>query len=161
MSDVVIGKGKLSGKGLYAARNFKKGEVVKRWNLKELSQAQFNALPESEYMFVHSFWGKMYLFSEPSRYINHSVNPNVVSNFEKKADYAARSIKKGEAITTNATMEVLYELETFIKAQERESITNFKRLKGGYRNATASYRLPNGTLKKVKLQRIKGNWHIL
>ncbi|MFO0971068.1 MAG: DUF4440 domain-containing protein [Candidatus Saccharimonadales bacterium] len=119
MSDVYIGKGKLAGKGVYAARDFKKGEPVKEWNLKELSQADFDTLPKSEHMFVHSFWGKMWLFPEPSRYTNHSANPSVVSDFEKQCDYAARPIKKGEMITVNATDEIKFELQTFLKAYEQ------------------------------------------
>ena len=94
MAEVVIGQGKLAGKGVYANRDFKVGEQIKEWNLKELSQAEFDMLPKSEHMFVHSFWGKMYLFSEPSRYINHSANPNTRSDFIKMADFATRDIKR-------------------------------------------------------------------
>lgn len=119
LSDVYIGKGKLAGKGVYAGRDFKKGELVKEWNLKELSQDDFDALPSREHMFVHSFWGKMWLFPEPSRYTNHSPNPTVVSDFEKMCDYAARDIKKDEMITVNATDEIKYELKTFLDAYEK------------------------------------------
>lgn len=118
MSNVFIGDGKLATKGVYAARDFEEGELVKEWNLKELSQADFDALPKSEHMFVHSFWGKMWLFPEPSRYTNHSANPSVISNYEGMCDYAARDIKKGEMITVNATDEVGYELKTFLQAYE-------------------------------------------
>jgi len=119
MPDVIIGKGKLAGKGLYASRDFKEGELVKQWNLKELTQDDFDALPQNEQKFVHSFWGKMYLFPEPSRYTNHSANPTVQSDFKKMSDYAIRPIKKGEVITVNATEEVKYELKTFLEAYEK------------------------------------------
>lgn len=119
MGDVVIGKGKLAGKGVYAARDFKEGELVKPWNLRELTQEEFDALPKNEHMFVHSFNGKIYLFPEPSRYTNHSANPSATSDFEKQCDYAARDIKKGEMITINATEEVKYELKTFMQAYEK------------------------------------------
>lgn len=119
MSNVTIGKGKLAGRGVYAARDFMKGELVKPWNLKEITQAEFDALPKTEHMFVHSFWGKMYLFPEPSRYTNHSADPTVVSDFEKMCDYAARDIKNGEMITVNATDEVKYELKTYLEAYEK------------------------------------------
>lgn len=115
MSSLIIG----AGKGVYAGRDYKKGELVKSWNLTELTQADFDALPKSEQMFVHSFWGKMWLFPEPSRYTNHSANPTVVSDFEKMCDYAARPIKNGEMITVNATDEIKYELKTFLKAYEQ------------------------------------------
>lgn len=160
MTDVVIGKGKLAGKGVYAARDFKKGELVKPWNLKELSQAEFNALPTSEHMFVHSFWGKMYLFPEPSRYTNHSANPTVVSDFDKMCDYAIRDIKKGEMITINATDEVKFELKTFVDSYENTKVSNFKREKGGYRNAVVSYSVGQKK-KRLTLKRINGNWRIV
>ncbi len=158
--DVFIGKGRLAGKGVYAARNFDKGEIVKYWNLKELSQEEFDALPKTEHMFVHSFWGKMYLFPEPSRYTNHSSNPNTVPDFDKMCDFAARPIKKSEMITNNATLEVQTELETFIPTHEKTKVSNFKWLKGGYRNAVVCYLLPDGRKKTLMLKRVAGNWRI-
>lgn len=139
---VYIGKGKLAGKGVYAARDFKKGEVVKLYDLKSLTQTAFDALPKSEHKFVHTFWGKMYLFPEPSRYTNHSANPNTRSDLKKMCDIAVRPIKKGEMITTNAKIEVKAELETFIEVYETsKKVLDFTVLKGGYRNATVSYSL--------------------
>lgn len=160
MSDVVIGKGKLAGRGVYAARDFKKGEVVKHWNLKELSQAEFDQLPKSEHMFVHSFWDKIYLFPEPSRYTNHSPDPNTYSDFEKQCDYAACPIKEGEMITSNSRVEVGFELASFIEVYEGAAITDFKWLKGAYRNATVEYSLSNGAKKILVLKRSMGKWRI-
>lgn len=160
MSDVAIGKGQLAGKGVYAARNFVEGEQVMSWNLKKLTQAEFNALPKSEHMFVHSFWGKMYLFPEPSRYTNHCANPNTKPDLLKMCDYAIRGIKKGEMITTNATLEVRNELETFIETIESAKIKSFKWLKGGYRNAICTYEVRDFK-KRLNLKRINGNWQIL
>ena len=114
MADVYIGKGKLAGKGVYAGRDYSKGELIKPWNLKELTQDEFDALPKNEHMFTHSFNGKIYLFPEPSRYTNHSASPNAVSDYEKQCDYALRDIKKDEMITINATDEIKYELKTFL-----------------------------------------------
>lgn len=161
MADVYIGKGKLAGKGLYAARDFKKGELIKHWDLRPLTQAEFDALPKSEHMFVHTFKDKLYLFPEPSRYTNHSATPTVYSDFIKQCDYAIRPIKKGEPITINANLEVRYELETFIAARQKYKISGFEWLKGGYRNALVRYRLSNGQQKTLKLKRIDGNWQIL
>ena len=161
MKDVVIGKGKLAGKGVYAARDFKKGELVELYNLKALTQNEFDSIPKNEQMFVHSFWGKMYLFPEPSRYINHSANPNTILDLNKMCDYAIRPIKKGEMITTNATQEVRNELETFVESYEKTKPTNFRWLSGGYRNAVVRYSLPNNKSKILKLQRNKGNWIVL
>lgn len=159
--DIVIGKGKLAGKGLYAGRDFEEGELVKKWNLKPLTQADFDSLPKSEHMFVHTFDGKLFLFPEPSRYTNHSANPTVRSSFEKQCDYAIKPIKKGEPITINSNLEVRHELETFVSVYEKAAITDFERLSGGYRNAVVRYKLPNDKKKTLRLKRINGNWRIL
>ncbi len=164
MDDVYIAKGKLAGKGVYAARDFESGEIVKYYNLRPLTQAEFDQLPTEEHMFVHSFFGKMYLFPEPSRYTNHSPTPNTRADLERMCDIAILPIKRGEMITTNATKEVENELRTFIEALEHQKVLNFQRINGGYRNATCSYSVErdNEKLEKtVKLKRIRGNWHIV
>ena len=161
MEDIVIGKGKLASKGVYAARDFRQGELVKFYNLKPLSQAEFDALPKSEQMFVHTFWAKMYLFPEPSRYTNHSASPNTYSDLQKMCDYASRLIKKGEMITTNARLEVQAELTTFLEVYEKASIMHFEWLKGAYRNAVVSYRLADNLSKTITLRRIRGNWRVI
>lgn len=161
MGDLYIGKGKLAGKGVHAARNFKKGELVSNWNLKPLTQADFNELPKSEHMFVHTFGGKLFLFPEPSRYTNHSANPTVESDFEKQCDYAICDIKKGEPITINANLEIQNELETFLAVHEKSEIRDFEWLKGSYRNAVVRYKTPNGEKKTLSMKRVRGNWHIL
>jgi len=119
MSDVTIGKGKLAGKGVYAARDFKKGELVVAYNLKELTQAEFDALPDGEGEWTHSFWGKSYLFPKPARYVNHNDNPSTFPDLERMGDYALRDIKKGEAITINDRIELQHELDTFLEAYEK------------------------------------------
>jgi hypothetical protein len=75
-------------------------------------------------------------------------------------DIAIKPIKKGDMITTNATVEVQKELKTFIEALEGMEIQDFKQLKGGYRNAVISYLLPNQKLKTLTLKRMDGNWRI-
>lgn len=160
MSDVYIGKGKLFGKGVYAARDFQPGEVVKYYHLKKITAADYEKLPPVERRCIHTFWGEMYLFPEPSRYTNHSANPNTISDLERMCDIAVRPIKKGEMITTNATQETLNELRTFFEHLENQSLIDFKRIQGGYRNAIVAYRLKNGIQKTAKLKRIDGNWKI-
>ena len=101
--DVVIGKGNLAGKGVYDNRDFKKGEVVIKYNLKPLTEKEFENLPESEKMFTHTHWGTIHLYSEPERYVNHSDNPNIYQDLINQCDIALRDIKKGEEITGDAT----------------------------------------------------------
>ena len=160
MDSVFIGKGKMAGKGVYAARDFNKGELVKVYNLTLLTQTMYDALPENERMFVHSFWGKMYLFPEPSRYTNHSATPNTYSDVNQMCDYASRFIPQGEMITTNATIEVRKELETFVQALEGSSVSDFEWYRGGYRNARVRYTM-NNKVKDLRLKRQAGNWRIV
>jgi len=105
MKDVTIGRGNLAGKGVYANRDFKKGEVVIRYNLKTLTEEEFENLSESEQMFTHIRQGVTYLYSEPERYVNHSDNPNTEQDFNNDCDVALRNIPRGERITTDATKE--------------------------------------------------------
>lgn len=103
MNDVVIGKGNLAGKGVYANRDFKKDEVVIKYNLKPLTSEEYKNLPKNEKMFTHTHWGVRNLYSEPERFVNHSSNPNTYQDLVEQCDIALCDIKKGEAITGNAT----------------------------------------------------------
>ena len=103
MNDVTIGKGNLEGKGVYAARDFKKDEVVVKYNLKPLTKQELENLPQSEKQFTHTHKEIVYLYSEPERYINHSDNPNTYQDLENFCDVASHDIVKGEMITTDAT----------------------------------------------------------
>jgi ketosteroid isomerase-like protein len=119
ISDVIIGQGKLAGKGVYAARDFKEGELVVPYNLRALTQAEFDALPDGEWEWTHSFWGRIYLFPEPARYVNSATDPSTYPDLERRGDYALRDIRKGEAITIDDRIELRHELETFLEAYER------------------------------------------
>ena len=103
MSDVIIGKGNLAGRGVYAERNFKKGDIVIQYDLTLLTDEAYKNLSESERMFTHSHYGVTYLYSEPERYVNHSENPNTCKDLKKRCDVALHGIKRGEEITTDAT----------------------------------------------------------
>lgn len=51
INNVIIGKGNLWGKGVYANRDFKKGEVVIQYNLKLLTEKEYESLSEREKTF--------------------------------------------------------------------------------------------------------------
>jgi catechol 2,3-dioxygenase-like lactoylglutathione lyase family enzyme len=102
MSDVIIGKGAMSGKGLYAARDFKKNEVVVRYELKPITFKELKALAPEDYAATHNVNGQIYMYSEPARYVNHSDNPNVRNDHGQHADVALRDIEKGELVTVDA-----------------------------------------------------------
>jgi predicted enzyme related to lactoylglutathione lyase len=103
MSDVTIGKGTMSGKGLYAARDFRKDEVVIKYELKPLTFKELKALPPEDYAATHNVNGQIYLYPEPTRYVSHSENPNVKNDHEQQADVALRDIKAGELITVDSS----------------------------------------------------------
>ncbi len=103
MNDVVIGKGNLSGRGIFADRDFKKGEVVIKYSLKALTEDEFKKLSKTEKNFTHNHFGVIYLYSIPERYVNHSSNPNTIQDLKNKCDVAIKNIKKGKEITTDAT----------------------------------------------------------
>lgn len=103
MNELLIGKGDLAGKAVYANRDFKKGEVVIRYNLRPLAEEELENLPQSEKEFTHIHYGVVYLYSEPERYVNHSEQPNTWQDLSSKCDVALRDIKKGEMITTDAS----------------------------------------------------------
>ncbi|HKU18757.1 MAG TPA: SET domain-containing protein-lysine N-methyltransferase [Candidatus Saccharimonadales bacterium] len=102
MADITIGQGSMSGKGVYAARNFNKGELVIKYELKPLSFAELKALPPEDYAATHNVNGQIYLYPEPARYVSHSEDPNVRNDHEQRADIALRDIKAGELITVDA-----------------------------------------------------------
>jgi predicted acetyltransferase len=87
------------GLGCFAAKDFEKGEIVISWNLKTLSEREYNALPEYEkHNFTHLRNGIRYLYPIPERYVNRSSEPNVYPDFESQANIALRDIKTGEEL---------------------------------------------------------------
>lgn len=98
-----IGKGKILGKGVFANCDFRKGEIVIKYDLKQLTHKEHHKLSRIEKNFVHFHKGKLFLYSIPERYVNHSNNPNTFQDLNKKCDIALRKIKKGEEITTDAS----------------------------------------------------------
>ena len=88
------------GIGAFANRDFKKGEVVIKWDLKALSNGEYENLPEYEKNnFCHQRDGVHWLYPDPERHVNRFHSPNVVPDFEKQANIAIRDIKKGEELS--------------------------------------------------------------
>lgn len=102
MKNVYVGEGNLAGKGVYANKDFKKGDVVISYNLTPLTEEESKNLPDDEKIFTHSHHEKVYLYGEPERYVNHSETPNTHQDLEEQKDIALVDIKKGEMITTDA-----------------------------------------------------------
>ena len=98
MADVIVKDSKIEGLGVFAARDFKKGKVVVKWDIsRKLSKEEAENLPEDEKKYV-AFYGEKYVLQlPPARHVNHSCEANTfVKDF---CDIAKRDIKKGEEIT--------------------------------------------------------------
>lgn len=87
------------GLGVFALRDFDKGEVVIRYNLQQISQEEWNSLSAEEQVFTHKRDGIIYLYPDPERHINRHRDPNVYPDFERGGDIALRDIHKGEELT--------------------------------------------------------------
>ncbi len=100
MPGVVVKKSRIEGLGVFAARTFKMGELVLRWNLsRQLSGEEARQAPENEKRYLAFSGGKWVLQLPPARYVNHSCEPNTfVKDF---CDIAKRDIEKGEEITSD------------------------------------------------------------
>lgn len=105
IASVIIKKSPIQGKGVFANRDFKKGEVVISWeSYPLLTKDEVTKLSPSEKRFVSHFKRDKYiLYGIPARYVNHSCNPNTCPH--NGADVAMRTIKKEEEITADYTTE--------------------------------------------------------
>ena len=102
--NVIIKKSKISGRGVFAARNFKKGEVVLDWrDSPVLTSEQLTKLPEDEKKFVYYGYEKPILVNPPARFVNHSCSPNTF--IKDYRGIAKKDIKKGEEITEDYSLE--------------------------------------------------------
>lgn len=88
------------GIGVFANRDFKKGEIVIKWDLKILSDEEYKDLSEYERSnFCHQRGGIHWLYPDPERHVNRFHSPNVIPDFEKQANIAIRDIKKDEELS--------------------------------------------------------------
>ena len=95
--EVIVKESKIHGKGVFALRDFRKGEVVIRWDIShQLTPEQVKKLPKSEKDYVAFVDGKYIAMQPPARYTNHMCDANLcVKDF---CYVAKRDIKKGEEI---------------------------------------------------------------
>lgn len=104
--------------GVFAARNFKTGEVILKWNTShELTKKQIDKLSEEEKSYVTYLNGNYISMQSPGRYVNHSCEAN--THAEKFCDIANRNIKKCEEITTNYAEESVPELNMKCNCRNR------------------------------------------
>lgn len=110
MKDIIVKNSKIEGKGVFANRNFKKGEIVIKYDTSVLlTKDEVDKLPQSEKKYVSYFNdGKYILHQPPARYANHSCDANTCA--KEIGDIAIRDIKKGEEITADYTKEGIPDL---------------------------------------------------
>lgn len=105
-ANVIVKKSNIDGKGVFAARNFKKGEVVLKWDISRiLTSKELKQLAEEEKKYVSYMNGKYVIMQPPERFVNHSCDANThADNFR---DIAKRDIERGEEITADYSEETV------------------------------------------------------
>jgi SET domain-containing protein len=97
--DVVIKKSKIQGKGVFANKDFKKGEIVLNWSPKKITKEEADKLNIKQKHYLYKERSKYFLMQSPEKYVNRSCEANTIP--KNLCDVAVRSIKKGEEITSN------------------------------------------------------------
>ncbi|MDP2671290.1 MAG: SET domain-containing protein-lysine N-methyltransferase [bacterium] len=95
----------IDGQGVFAARNFHKGEVVLQWDTSHLlTKKEFAQLSDKDQEYVAFKDGKYVAMQEPERYVNHSCDANTEPR--EFSDIATRTIQKGEEITSDYSQDM-------------------------------------------------------
>jgi SET domain-containing protein len=102
---IVIKRSAIHHQGVFAARDFHKGEVVMTWSIdKILTQAELKDVSaEDEKYISYMGKGKYVIMCEPSRFVNHSCDANTKA--VNGVDVARLDIMKCEEITANYSEE--------------------------------------------------------
>ena len=103
--EVMVKNSKIEGKGVFALRNFKKGEVILHWDAsKTLLKEVSDKMSQNDKKYISFLGGKYIIMQAPEKYVNHSCEPNTTAkNF---CDIAIRDIKKEEEITADYAEEL-------------------------------------------------------
>ncbi|HBI16859.1 MAG: hypothetical protein UR60_C0015G0018 [Candidatus Moranbacteria bacterium GW2011_GWF2_34_56] len=98
--DVIVKDSLINGKGVFATKNFKEGEVVLHWDISHLiTKEEFEKKTDQEKTNIFLMDDRYGIMAEPEKYANHSCNANTTAkNFY---DIAKRDISIGEEITVD------------------------------------------------------------
>jgi len=104
MISYIVKKSKIHGSGLFANKDFEKGELIFEVDLSKLPRIQSNTKPskENELHIDYVGRGKYVVSHHPYVYINHSCDPNILVKHEtiaKSKFYAMKNISKDEQFT--------------------------------------------------------------
>lgn len=99
LPSIIVKKSKIEGEGVFAARDFKKGECI--LDIDDSKIVDEKGLSEKEQNWCDYFDGKVVLWPTPERYINHSCEPNVYIKTvdDTRKVFSMKFIKKGEELT--------------------------------------------------------------
>lgn len=119
MKNIAIKESKIQGKGVYAQRDFKKGETVIVWHPEEIvSKENISKLSSDEQNHTDYIGnGKYVLMGSPEKFVNHSCSPNTYVH--NKKDIAMRNIKNGEEITTDYALNGIDDWELECKCRSK------------------------------------------
>ena len=84
---------------MFAAQRIEPGELIIHGCRTVLTDEALFALPAEEHEFVSVIDGRNILMTPPSRFVNHSCNPNARGT--REYDLAIRPIEAGEEITVD------------------------------------------------------------
>ena len=135
MADLIIKKSKVHGKGVFANRDFKKGEIVLKWDLSnKIEKDDMAKLPANVRKNVYFFKGKCIIPSSPGKYLNHSCDANTFA--KNSYDMAKRDIEKGEEITIDMSHETIVGLNMKCECGSKncKKIMNYSGLKTAVSN---------------------------
>ena len=100
-NNVVVKNSPMQGKGVFASRDFKKGDFVLVIDDSHVVEDESQLTPEQHEFDLDYLGDKIILMQEPEKYINHSCDPNVCVRTEISVRnvYAMREIFQGDEIT--------------------------------------------------------------
>lgn len=111
MAKVIVKKSGKKGKGVFALRNFKKGELIFRFNLTKLKKYTLKEIskfpPDKSDHCDYAGRGKYTMDFMPGSYMNHSCDPNTyveMKTLGKKEIIVLHPIKKGDELTHDYTL---------------------------------------------------------
>lgn len=105
MKDIIIKKSKINGRGIFANKDFKKGEIVIQWKIgKVFTKKEIESLPKDKQKYKNHIGRNKYIIANPPEgLVNHSCDPNTF--VKNNSDVALRDIKRGEEIVSDYTKE--------------------------------------------------------
>jgi uncharacterized protein len=99
MDRVFVRESPIHGRGVFAARRIDAGEVIIEGCRDILTDQAVRTLPDEERDFVSVMDGRIILMKPPSRFVNHSCDPNARGT--AAGDIAIRVIEAGEEVTVD------------------------------------------------------------